>query len=184
MSDDARMTDGERDPAEFGDWPLGARLKELRTAAGLSLRAAAKAAGTTAATVDAMEKGYRVGHGGGLIPARNPDANNVIRVAEAVGLNAADALRLAGHLAPAAVPTSRPSVGVRALAENISLLPESFRQHIAAIVEEHLRATGHLPPATNGLPTAGPLGEIFDEDETGLDQSWEANRPRPASEPG
>lgn len=176
------MTDGERDPAEFGPWPLGVRLKELRKEAGLSLRAVAKAAGTTAATVDAMEKGWRVGHGGTIVAARNPDANNVIRVAQTVGLNAAEALRLAGNLAPVDVPTSKASVGVRALAENISLLPEPFRQHIAAIVEEHLRATGHLPPSANNLPTAGPLGEIFIEDDE-TDQTWEANRPRPASEP-
>lgn len=178
------MTDGERDPAEFGDWPLGERLKELRTAARLSLRAVAKKAGVTAATVDAMEKGWRVGHGGGLVPARNPDANNVIRVAEAVGLNAAEALRLAGNLAPVDVPTSRPSVGVRALAENISLLPEAMRRHIAGIVEEHLRATGILPPATNGLPTTGPLGEILTgEEEIGTDPTQEADWPRPAPEP-
>ncbi len=175
------MTDGERDPAEFGPWPLGERLKELRTAAGLSLRAVAKAAGITAATVDAMEKGHRVGHGGGIVSARNPDANNVIRVAEVVGLNAAEALRLAGHLAPVSVPTSRPSVGVRALAENISLLPESFRRHIAAIVDEHLRATGHLP-ATDDLPvhhvtnverprstTPGPAVEHISHDEPARD---------------
>jgi transcriptional regulator with XRE-family HTH domain len=178
------MTDGERDPAEFGPWPLGTRLKDLRTAARLSLRAVAKAAGTTAATVDAMEKGYRVGHGGGIVAARNPDANNVIRVAEAVGLNASEALRLAGHLAPAEIPTSRPTIGVRALAENIALLPAGFRRHIAAIVEEHLRATGHLPPAADDrhLPTTGPLGEILSgEDETG--PAREADWPRPASEP-
>lgn len=179
------MTDGERDPAEFGPWPLGTQLKALRKEAGLSLRAAAQAAGITAPTLDAMEKGYRAGPGGRYIPARNPDANNVIRAAEAVGLNAAEALRLAGHLAPAAVPTSKASVGVRALAEKFALLPEAFREHLAAIVEEHLRATGHLPPS-DGLPTAGPLGEILvgDEIEIGPEPVREADRPRPAPEPG
>jgi transcriptional regulator with XRE-family HTH domain len=155
------MTDGERDPAEFGDWPLGTRLKALRTEARLSLRAVANAAGTTAATVDAMEKGYRMGHDGDYIAARSPRAETVMRVAEAVGLNAAEALKLVGYTAPNGIPTGAPTVGVRALAENIERLPETMRRHVAGIVEEYLRAAGHLPPAEE-LPAVGPLGDVFE----------------------
>jgi transcriptional regulator with XRE-family HTH domain len=155
------MTDGERDPAEFGDWPLGTRLKALRTEARLSLRAVANAAGTTAATVDAMEKGYRMGHDGDYIAARSPRAETVMRVAEAVGLNAAEALKLVGYTAPNGIPTGAPTVGVRALAENIARLPETMRRHVAGIVEEYLRAAGHIP-ANDDLPAVGPLGDVFE----------------------
>lgn len=76
-------------------WPLGPRLLKLRETAKLSIRDASTAAGFSTATWAALEKGYK-SPGGGVRVDYTPRAENVVAAARVVGMDAQEALRLAG----------------------------------------------------------------------------------------
>jgi len=94
-------------------WPLGSKLLKARQRARLSIRDASAAAGFSTATWTALEKGVKR-PAPGIVVDYNPAVQNVVAAAQVVGLDPAEALRLAG-LDPAAAPSDHrpPTVSQR-----------------------------------------------------------------------
>jgi transcriptional regulator with XRE-family HTH domain len=78
-------------------WPLGARIREAREAAGLGVNRAAKRANIAPTTWTAIEEGTRIRQGGGDHQRAKPSKPSVIAAALVVGLDVKEALALGGY---------------------------------------------------------------------------------------
>lgn len=150
------MTGTRRD--EPRPWPLGPALQHLREDKKLSVRDAAAAAGFSAATWTALEKGYKTPTAGNRIPYSGT-AENVIAAAQVVGMDPAEALKLAG-LDPAKAPAVRDgryTVSQREILDLLARLEPEVREAVVVLLRRLAHAGGGVADAVPELP---PVGEV------------------------
>jgi transcriptional regulator with XRE-family HTH domain len=135
-------------------WPLGKRLKAAREAAGLSQREASAAAGFSVTTWGQLETGVKK-LGGGLESPMNPRASIVMSAAQVVGMDPAEALRMAGIAPERHVPSGsqRPTVSQSRLLEYFARLTEGQRAALLNLIESM------LPSEDGEAPAIPPMGE-------------------------
>jgi transcriptional regulator with XRE-family HTH domain len=92
-------------------WPLGARIREARKAAGLGVNRAAKRAHIAPTTWTSIEEGTRIPQGGADPRRTRPDVKSVLAAALVVGIDINEALELGGYepLSPDAYVTPAPA---------------------------------------------------------------------------
>lgn len=134
-------------------WTLGPKLKKAREGAGLSQREAAKAAGFSVTTWGQLETGIRK-VGNGMESPVNPRASVVASAADVVGLDVAEALRMAG-IDPKHAPkgAQRPTVSQSRLLESFARLTEPQRAALLDLIESM------LPHEDGEEPEVPPMGK-------------------------
>jgi transcriptional regulator with XRE-family HTH domain len=120
--------------------PLGERIRKHREAAGLSLRQLANKAGVDVANISRLESG----------DATKPKPETLMRLAEALGLDASELLTAAGYTAKTA--DALPNLPIY-LRSKYGHLPASARQELTELVtrleaEYGARATAKPRKAT------------------------------------
>jgi transcriptional regulator with XRE-family HTH domain len=147
-------------------WPLGPKLEKLRGKAKLSIREASTKAGFSAATWSALEKGYKTPVRGQQVDY-TPGADNVIAAARVVGMDAADALRLAG-LDPAKAPEIRSggrTVGEREILHLIAQLEPDVKEAMITLLRR-LATNAGADGAVRNVPELPPVGAVMVYDTT------------------
>lgn len=147
-------------------WPLGPKLRDARKSAGLSQREAAQAAGFSPTTWGQLESGTKK-LGQGVEVAMRPRPSVVQAAAQVVGLDVAEALRMAGH-EPGnrdQPPPSAPTVSQRRLVDVFASLTQRQRHAVMEIVESMNDPHGQTGQAGE-LPQVPPFGEhqVFMDD--------------------
>lgn len=128
---------------------LGQRIRAARELAGLSMREAGQAAGISQTTWQQLEHGYYPS-GGQWLP-KSARSGTIIAVAQAVGLDPAEALRLAGHdpsKVAAPLRGGQPPLSAQQLTERVQALTPRQRaavlELIDSIVAPDVRAEGEV----------------------------------------
>jgi transcriptional regulator with XRE-family HTH domain len=144
---------------------LGPELEKLRTKAGLSIRDASTAAKFSTATWSALEKGYKTVSAGHRVPY-TPRAENVIAAAQVVGMDPAEALRLAG-LPPSKAPAIRSggrTTGEREVLSLMAQLDPETREAFLTLLRR-LATTGGKD-GVGQVPELPPVGAVTVYDTT------------------
>jgi transcriptional regulator with XRE-family HTH domain len=149
-------------------WPLGPKLTQLREKAKLSIRDASTAAGFSTATWSALEKGYKTVAAGQQIDY-TPREENVIAAAKVVGMDPAEALRLAG-LDPAKAPAARSggrTVGEREILGLFAQLDAETHDAMITLLRRLASAVGaRTDGAVGNVPELPPVGTVAVYDAT------------------
>lgn len=146
-------------------WPLGPKLEAARKKARLGIRGASEAAGFSAATWSALEKGYKTPAKGQQVDY-TPGADTVIAAARVVDMDPAEALTLAG-LDPANVPEVRSggrTLGEREILHLIAQLDPEAKEALLTLLRR-------LAAAADGdgvarVPELPPVGSVAVYDTT------------------
>jgi transcriptional regulator with XRE-family HTH domain len=157
------MASGERDPGV--DWPLGPVVKRARLDAGWSLREAGTKAKISATTWSSVETGTRSDGKGGVEPSK-PQSSVIVAVANAIGMDVNEALKLAKYDPDLHNPNfkpggkGRPPKSQRAVADLIAQL--SPRQYAAIVetVQSMLWPDEEKQPAQDGATQNTELIEL------------------------
>jgi transcriptional regulator with XRE-family HTH domain len=153
------VTGTRRDPSR--PWPLGPKLEKLRTDKKLSIREAADAAGFSAATWGALEKGYKTPTAGNQIPYGGT-VDNVVAAAQVVGMDPAEALRLAG-LDPTKAPSVRDgrfTLGEREVLDLLARLDLEVRDAFVTMLKAAVAGAGRGAVLDGDAPALPPAGEV------------------------
>ena len=166
------------------DWLLGPALRAQREAAGLSIRAAAKAASISEGKWRQLETGYVQAGRGNRIPAGSTP-QTVAAAARAVRWSVPEALRLAGyepdryrHLDPAETPVDERVPG-------FAQLTDRQRDAIVGLVAAIL-AGRHDTPAGAGAAVGLPIrvgeapADLLDRDDVRIWRDSEGSEPERA----
>jgi transcriptional regulator with XRE-family HTH domain len=147
-------------------WPLGPTLEKLRSKANLSIREASAKAGFSAATWSALEKGYKTPVRGQQVDY-SPGADNVIAAAQVVGMDPAEALRLAG-LDPSKGPEIRSggrTVGEREILHLVAQLEPEVKEAMITLLRR-LAANAGADGGVGNVPELPPVGAVAVYDTT------------------
>lgn len=129
---------------------VAAIVTKARKAKGLSRRAAAKLAGISASTWDNIERSYYVSSRTGETTPTTPTAENLIKIAEPLGINPENLLNIAGY-PPEAASIALPAPPTTEVIDISDMEPDEqteMRDFLATVSEmdpiERAKARGFL----------------------------------------
>jgi transcriptional regulator with XRE-family HTH domain len=149
---------------------LGALIKAARERLGLSGREAARRAGFSPTTWSAVEKGTRIKSGGGGHERAYPKPGVIVAAANTVGVDVAEALRLAGYDPDVYNPSSSAPLtrSERTVAQRVSMLSPEQQAAVGTVVDAFLGVAvlsddpPDEPADEEASPTADPQS-VFQE---------------------
>lgn len=162
------MTDGERDPADSDNWPLGKMISlAMQGRSENSIATLSASMGPDYKISRQTLRNYRFGHRESNDGPLIPNADLVRRIAAVLELDPREALRAAGlsdeaERHPPRTKVEAPLDTTEVLADKVATLPFAIRQSLQHIIDSLVAAHADTPtPKKQAVITSVPGGQAW-----------------------